>query len=307
MLPASLHIYNSKKQAQRQGGAQVTVSYGINIVSNLHAGLRWSLRPPGCFFASPQAIIQEVLDIGYDGVQAIPLWDMTGQEEGIILSQGPWNAVPSPWAALRHEKGSLGVESQIQDWIVSPPIETCNRIVDALIGRSIPRIYHDFEDEIRTSKSYIEVHPGLRLSPKEIFEQYQERGMKVALDLWHLRRDHRDDEIARWSELENKPSCLGIAPEEWLETIDILAPLIKVIHVQPSEELERFATDPRGTLTEMLLVHALWRVEQIAPEREIMLVAEYNPDKKRLAWPPACRKLAAQMLVAMQECVKTAA
>jgi len=240
------------------------------------------------------------LDVGYDGIQAIPLWGMTGKEEGIIISQGPWNAIPSLWAALRHEKGSLGAESQLQDWIISPPKEECDRIVDAMVAKDIPRIYHDFEDKIRTSQSYIEVHPGLRMSPEEISEQCRDRDMKVVLDLWHLRRGYRDDEIVRWPGLEDEPSCLGATFEEWLETIDILAPLVEVIHVQPSEELEQFVAVPSGTQTYMLLSHILRRIQEIAPGREVLLVAEYNPGKKRQAWPPACRKLASKMLEAMK-------
>lgn len=146
----------------------MTIRYAISIVSGLCVGYRGSLRPPGCFFISPEQTIKAMYELGFDGVQAIPIWDMEITEaiaEMILLSQGPWNAVPSLPAALRHEKGTLGVESNWRDWLISPPADVCAQMVEEMNAHGIRRISHDVN---RTVGQLIELHPGLDMTVDEI-------------------------------------------------------------------------------------------------------------------------------------------
>ena len=275
--------------------------FAISVVSALHIGLRlwhpWWHPLPGAVFASPSKLIKEVKRIGYDGVQAIPIWDLTGREEGILISQGPWNAVNSFLEAMQGKPGTLEVESKPEDWVVSPPPAECNKVIEQLIARDIPRIYHNFDDEPKTTKKYIEVHPGLGMTATEIFDLCQKKDMEVVIDFRHLRRGVLRHEVALKPNLVVGESSLGRNLAGWIKTIDTLARLVKVVHVQPigQEELEKFQAEPEKTQLGVLLSHTLSKCDV-----DIM-VAEYNPGKKALVNPSASRKIADNYLVSMQK------
>jgi hypothetical protein len=287
----------------------IEYEYGINLVSMLHAGFRlwhpwWHPLPSG-LFASPQRLIGEALEIGFDGVQAIPVWDLSGDEDGIILSQGPWNAVWSFSEARHHVPGTLKVRSELEDWVVSPNPTACEKVIDRMVERDIPRIYHSFDEVLNTTQRFIEIHPGLGMTPAQISLTCQERGLRLALDTKHLRRDVLQFETEKNPALLGKPSLLGENEQQWLKAIDEMAPLIDVIHVQPSEELEQFIADPVDTLTWRLARYALKRIERAGKAKKVILIAEYNPGKKRQLMPWACRNLATQMYRAMQRLVES--
>jgi hypothetical protein len=287
------------------------IKYGISIVSALRVGVRRSLRPPGCFFASVEKIVRELVALGYDGVQMIPVWDLDVQKvlNRTLLSQGPWNAVPGPLPALRHEIGTLGVPSQLQDWIVSPPPAECQRLVDEMNRAGIRRIHHDLgEGEL------VELHPGLDKTVPKIIELCQAGSLRLVLDLRHLRRSYGDFELEEEGKREFRqslyPSPLWSEPTmtEWQSVIDRLAPWIDVIHVQPgdNETPEEFATNPLETETGQLLRYALQRIETLDPGRELVLIAEYHPGVRRILNPRASRRLAGDYLTAMKLIAKEA-
>jgi len=280
----------------------MTIKYGISIVSALHVGWRWSLRPPGCFFASVETIIQKLVKLGYDGVQMIPVW---GLEVGkvhnqILLFEGPWNAIPSFLAALRHEFGTLGVESHLQDWIVSPPPDECDLLVWEMSRVGIWQIHHDLG-----SGNLVEFHKGLNKSASDIVEVCQDGKLRLVLDLRHPRwfSDRQSALRAHYG-----ATAVESRMATWQEIITCLAPWIDVIHVQPGDDEtpDGFAGDPLGSETGQLLLHALQQIEAADPDRELVLVAEYHPGVRRILNPWASRRLASDYLKAMKLIVEEA-
>lgn len=291
----------------------MTVKYGVSYVSALHVGFRRSLRPPGCFFASPASIVKELREQGYDGVQMIPVWGLELDEmmiESILLSQGPWNAVRNLWQAARHIKGSMGVRSEIKDWVVSPPPDVCLRLVDEMNQAGIRRVYHDLGQG-----HLVELHPGLDRGIAEIVKLCLETELRLVLDLRHLRRPYGTFEVEEEGKQELRER-LGPSPlwqhgtlEEWREIITTLSPFVDVIHVQPGddESPDQFVANPLGTDTGLLLLHALQAIEAVAPNREVVLIGEYVPGVKCLVSPRKSQKLSEDYLNAMRFIVKTAA
>ena len=232
----------------------------------LHFGLF-----PGCMFRQPKDLIADAMKIGYSGVQAIPIRGMTGYEEGIELFEDAWNPVDSLWQALRHLPCGSGAPSCINDWVVSPDLKTCRGIVTNLSNRGISEIHHGFDNP---DIKLIEVSPGLDMTPYEIAEycrQHPELGL--VLDTSHIRRGYRSDEVREDSDRTDKPSPLGITIGEWESAIKKLAPFIRVIHVNPGDEDDRFLnsflTSETGRLFEFIL-------KQIDLP-EITIVAEHRP------------------------------
>lgn len=105
-------------------------------------------------------------------------------------------------------------------------------------------------------KRLLEVSPGLWLTPEQILELDRPAPDGLVLDTWHLRRKPRDDE-----EYRRAYQMFGIEPGEaqvtyvpcsfqnplgwWKESLPILLPHTKLIHVQPrrddgGEELRKF-------------------------------------------------------------------
>lgn len=229
------------------------VRIGINIVSLMHLGGQWA-KFPGCFFARPTKLIEMALDLGYDGVQALPIRGLTGEEEGIILSENVWNSVPSFWHAFRHKPGESGAPSNITDWVVSPPPQIYHQVSERLERRGIPKIVHRFDDN---PAHLVEVHPGLDMTPDQIVEQCKGTGQGLVLDTWHLRRKPERHELAHrpkgWD--EEMESLLG----DWKEAISLLLPQTRVVHVSPrrddnGEELRRFL-DNKSTVIGIMLHH----------------------------------------------------
>lgn len=289
----------------------MTIRYAISIVSTLHIGFRWSLRPPGCFFASPNRVIHEMEKLGLY-IQAIPVWGLRINKDNtsrIILSQGPWNAIPSLWAAIRHQVGSLGVPSMWKDWVVSPCLKVCLKMVKAMNDAGIRRVYHHFE----SGATLVEVHPALDLNAYQIRAICAFREVRLALDLRHLRRLYEswelDEDPTRITELPSRfwrrTSDKHKMIEDWKRVIRVLAPFTDVIHVQPDngEPLASFISNPHGSETGQLLRYALEEIVKIDPKRELILVAEYNPGIKCLLVPWLSRQLAKKTQKAMESVV----
>jgi hypothetical protein len=235
------------------------VKYLINIVSlmRLEPHLGWI---PECLFRRPNDLINDALEMGYGGVQAIPIRGLTGNESGIEMFEFAWNPVDSFLQAIRHQQGRSGEPCQIQDWVVSPKVEECCDVHNRLARRGIREIFHDYLES--GWDKLVEVSPKLKASPTVITEDCAKRNKRLVLDTWHLRQ---------------QPSPFGSSEQEWFDAIDRFAPFVDVIHVNPGDdpkEMNRFLTDPQASITGRLLCHLLSNLDG---KEDLIIVAEPRP------------------------------
>ena len=230
----------------------------VSIVSMIrlepHLGLL-----PGCLFRRPADLITDALEIGYSGVQAIPIRGLTGEEPNIGLFEDAWYT--------RRWRTHI-------DWVLFPKISECNRITGVLRNRQIPQIHHSFERD----NKLVEVSLALDMTAEEIVAQCEATVCVLVLDTSHIRRSHRPDEIVANPNLQGKPSPFGVNVTEWKRVIKTLAPYIAVIHVNPGDdpvENEAFtaSTNPFLTITGQLLAYTL---EQAGDNIEY-IVSEHRP------------------------------
>lgn len=271
------------------------VKYLINAVSLMHIGSQ-SQKFPGCIFASPQGLIDEALEIGYDGVQIIPMRGATGNEEGVLLYEDAWNATDNFWSALWHHTGSEGMPATLNDWVVSPNSDECAAISSSLASREIPKVVHHFGKE----GDILEIHAGLDMTVAEIKQRCLETGMTVCIDTLHLNQ-YIESRIQR-GEYQQKV----IVRSRWNEAIEdiirTLHDLIRVIHVH--YEANPKTETHKGTMFTYLIIKII--LEQFSPEEEIALVAEYNPGKANLLQPKKVKAMAVQALQDMRKAVSDA-
>jgi hypothetical protein len=142
-----------------------------------------------------------------------------------------------------------------------------------LRDRHIPKIYHAFDINNRL----VEVHPSLDMTAEEIVVRCEATGCYLVLDLNHVRREYRPDEIVVDPKRQGKPSPFGLDIQGWKQAIKVMAPFISVIHVNPGDEAAEnealASTNPRLTITGQLLAYTL---EQ-AGDHITHVVAEHRP------------------------------
>lgn len=242
------------------------VSYLISIVSMMRLELHLA-GIPECFFRRPNDLINDAIEIGYNGVQAIPIRGLTGYETGIELYENAWNPVNNILQALLHHEGREGLPSCINDWVVSPSPDNCRLIEYRLSSRRIPSIGHMLRQKLDPlwKPGLLEVHPGLDITPAKLANFCQTSlKTRLVIDTWHLRE---------------RPSLLGKNETEWSQTINTLAPYVDVIHVNPgddAEEMRQFLSDPSASITGRLLYHLLPQLRN-AGKDQLIVVAEPRP------------------------------
>lgn len=270
------------------------IKYAINIVSLMKLG-RQNQGFPGRFFTSPQELIKEALEIGYDGVQAIPTRGMTGNETGVLLCEDAWNAVDSLWAALRHHTGSEGMPATLNDWVVSPAQVECNTISTKFAGRNIPKVVHQFGN----AGEILEINSRIIMPLSDIKQKCLDLGMSVCIDTLHL-----DEYIKTRLQLGeySKQYWLDVP---WCDALDEIAKtlgnLVTVIHIHSSKRpVESFNESWQGGL--MFLIAETF-LQRKSTSDEVTLVAEYNPGKANLLRPQQISMMAKRALVDMQKVV----
>lgn len=222
------------------------------------------------------------LEIGYDGVQMLPIRGATGNETDVLLYEDAWNAVPGLWHALKHWDGASNMPSNWRDWLVSPTPEICNTICDTLRIRGIQRIDHGFG--IKTS--WVELNPDIvavSLTGTDLL--CHDHGYRLVIDTHHLRRPRRDDEAGQ------NTSPLLDDRGNWRLAIELLAPYVRAIHVNTTGE----ETDSDRDATNAILCHTLLCTRR-ADVDELIVVAEYPPTPETLLSPRTCKETAVAML-----------
>lgn len=276
MLIYSVAFVTTISQSPSGGNEVSELYFLINAVSLMRIGLQWE-RPPGCFFARPERLGDLAMDLGYVGVQALPIRGLQGDEDGIRLYEDAWNATTSLWQALRHRPGAAGLPSCLNDWVVSPTPKECQVICEVMEGRRIPRVIHHFDREPR---HIVEVHPGLNMTPEQIATQCAETGQCLCLDTLHLSRG--------W--LTADPSRADRLSPLWApDNLKVLAPFTQVIHFHPDDTGNLY---PHVGIAKQILCHA--------PDVRYM-VAEYPPPRSALLSPTKSLGLATEMLGVMKE------
>lgn len=272
------------------------IRYAVNVVSLMHIGHQPD-RFPGCFFALPEVLIEEALAAGYDGVQMLPIRGSTGNEDGVLLFEDAWNAVPSLWHALRHYPGAAGLPSCINDWVVSPTPMECEQVVSAMQHRDLPQVVHQFDGRIG---HLVEVHPGLDMTPEQIIEKCGQTGQRLVLDLEHLYRNYREYEVEVKPSRAGKLSPLGTGTR----AAALLSPLVDVIHVKPlyhsiDEFLGRefFPLDSEKLPVDYVLHNS--------SADFVTVVTEYAPTKGMLLSPRKSRDVAARMFETMHRLIES--
>ena len=269
----------------------MTVKYAVNIVPLLTLG--WWPRNPfrkgvgvaGMMFREAQSLIDMAFEIGYNGVQMLPIRGATGNESGVLLYKDAWNAVPNLWHALMQWDGASNMPSNWKDWLVSPPTTICDDICNALRHREIQRVDHRFGQV----NSWVEVNPDIAgVSPTGIDHFCRCYDYKLVIDTHHLRRDSRAGKLS--------PFLDGSG--DWRPAVDLLAPHVRAIHVNASD----------ATSDDFDETRAVARYVRLAAEKagvhKLIVVAEYKPLPTTLLFPSKCRSCATEMFRFTRDCVE---
>lgn len=145
---------------------------------------------------------------------------------------------------------------KLLDWIVFPNNETCQRNSQELIkkySKDNPIFFitvHTMSDwEYYHSLGYqviLEINPGLDMTLDQILEFARDKGKIIALDLYHIRRKLRVDEMFRLR-TTNSTSKLG----DPYKLITELLPFTKIVHLSTNrdkgkeQEFEDFISSER--------------------------------------------------------------
>jgi len=275
---------------------RLDIRFAISVVSLMHIGRQRGARFPGCLFAPPEELINQALDLGYVGVQALPIRGLTGREDDILLFEDAWNAVLSLWQALRHYLGASGLPSCLNDWVVSPTPVECEQAVTEMAQRGITQVVHRFDNDIN---HLVEVSPSLDMTPEQIANSCERTGHRLVLDTEHIGRGYRYYEIAVKPGRVGKPSPLG----ESHRAAAILSPWVDTIHMKPiGPSVEEFVElDFSLAQEEKMLCDYVFAN---STSDVITMVAEYPPTKSMLLSPAKSRDIAARMLEAMHRLVE---
>lgn len=263
------------------------VKYAINVVSLMTMGRpRWPYRRgvglAGMMFREAQALIDMALEVGYDGVQMLPIRGATGNESDILLYEGAWNAVPNLPHALWGKMGASDMPSNWKDWLVSPAPEVCDEVCDRWRKGDIQHITHDFSDP----DHLVELNQNIPdVTPAMVDKICEEQGYRLVIDTHHLRYRHRNED----------PNPL-LVNDGWYPTVCRLAPYICAIHFNTTGE----ETDEDRSTINLILYHTSRHAEE-AGVSELIVVAEYEPTPRTMLSHSACKAQAAAMLERMKE------
>lgn len=281
-----------KKEIYGKEGYAVIARFLINIVSLMHIG-KQRTSFPGSIFASPQELIDIAKAIGYDGVQALPIRGLDGSENGILLYEDAWNAVPNLWHALRHKPGAANMPSQVQDWVVSPSPTVCFEISDRLEKRGVTKVVHQLD---RNPQHIVELNKEIDLPPGEIRRLCNESGQQICLDTMHL-GEYADANRDRYEVTFTATPAMRAEAE----AIRLLGPLTSTIHVHAAEPSEFVRWQGSEKYRVLSVLGTLFN-----KEGTLSLVAEYPPTPRRMLSRNQTVNIASEYLSAMKAIVADA-
>lgn len=253
---------------------------------------RTSLNP-GIFFGQPQEYIDYAIGSNYKGVQAIPIWRLTGNEPGISLFEAAWNPISWWFQGLLRLPGASNEPSRVTDYIVSPSPRVCESIEEVMARRGLVQVVHNFDD---VPNHVVEVKPTPGLTPDGYIRECHLLGQRLCLDTYHLMDRWHKHEIARRPELAERPSPLVGKNRDWRPAVITLAPDVRIIHVHP-KNVDAFIADPERTRTGKMVQMCL----RFGSRGELTLVAEYHPGWERVMNPAKSRATVRGMLRAMEQ------
>lgn len=260
---------NTTEATPLQGECAVRIQYAVNVVSLMHLG--WQ-RPwkrgvglPGMLFAPVERLIQMALEVGYHGVQMLPIRGATGLEPHVLLFEDAWNAVWGPIQALRRANGASGLPSTIAGWIVSPNPGVCAKIWRNLKAQDAIPVAHTLERTHEQWGGLLEVTPDLGLTAAEIAVWCRESSHFLVLDTYHLRRLRRD----------GGKSLLCDNAGDWRPAARLLAPHVRAVHVNDTRE--NVASMMADGIATMDCAGFVLTAAAKAGVEEVIMVAEYKP------------------------------
>ena len=162
---------------------------------------------------------------GYTFIQVLPFRSVTVHLRHMLeprYVEEAWNP------AYTHRGADPKTPILLHDRLFFPSRQRCTELFTAFRRLGARWITHDLTDFHTTRDALLEVHPGLWLTPEEIARQCG--APRLVLDLYHLRRPPRTDELAhRPQRISAERSLLG----DWRAALPVLLPLTRVIHVSP--------------------------------------------------------------------------
>lgn len=232
---------------------------------------------------------------GYDFLQILPLRGVSGMDDwhlSVRYVEGAWNPVHSLWQALRHQNGAEDMPSNWRDWLAFPTPEKCAvSTTTMLILHGHCFIAHSFDNNkivelIGKERILIELCPELEMSPEVIAEKCRQEGWGLVLDAEHLARPWRD-----FDPRKNQPHPFLDFEGGIFETIGMLAPYIRVVHV-------KWLTDDEREDVDKEIIRWLLGCDH---RDEIDFVAEFTP----ILGPPAkVKRHMSRFLEKMREVVE---
>lgn len=194
---------------------------------------------------APARIAQWAVEAGFNCCQVTPshLWGLnprktierTHQLLPIVLFENAWQPVSfGIWVSGHLTKNPEAPGAK--DMFLFPRPKSCAKQMKIFceLNPEPQKIVHESWQECSGSGSLIlEVNPGILMSPEMIVLEHQ----RLAVDLYHLRRMLRPDEITRARRLDKRPiDQLGY----WQDSLPIFLQSGKVeaIHISPAREYD---------------------------------------------------------------------
>lgn len=193
------------------------------------------------FPLSPRQTVNCFKEVGLNCCQAVPsrflglhprtAIDKLHKQLPIVSYEDAWRPV-NAWLLVNERRKKNPEAPYVRDIILFPGTRACRnqlKIFQSL--NPIPfQVVHEMNDH--TDGRVLEVNPGLFMSPEEILNAWPRL---LAIDLYHIRRELRDDEVA-------KAIRLGQTPinrlEDWRDSLRILlsSKRVALVHVTPSRD-----------------------------------------------------------------------
>ena len=212
----------------------------------------------------PGAAAAEAAKAGYGGLQLLPVRGMdvyTNFSLPVWYVEGPWNNRTNLWAVVSGKITRDPKAPTLMDFACFPkrPMGLWENPNTSFFSDHPRLIVHSLEplEQFADQRILLEPSPGLWLTSEEILEKVLSirQAPFLALDLWHLRRGLRPDELC------DKPAGMeetyGFPLGHWYKSLRQLLPYAVVIHVSPrrddgNKELFDFLAGKRTELGNMM-------------------------------------------------------
>lgn len=198
----------------------------------------------------PEWAARQAREAGYEFLQVLPfrgVKENTKLPLPISYIEEAWN----PGSLVEVISGKIKKMSRppkLEDWLFFPErIKSTEIFLSWLIFREEWAILHKLFLRRHFKRALLEVSPGIWLNLKEIKKFARGKRKILCLDLWHLRRDSREDELL--SKPAHLPPVSPLGP--WQESLKELLPYTFVIHISPQRDFDELSACLAGKPTEL--------------------------------------------------------